>query len=181
MYQPEGQAPLNQACWQRITQVTLGFLLKRNMAREDAENITSDALCTALEKYDPDYWRDQGDAAIEAEEAMRRFTVMVAEHKARAFWRQKRREKRYFQPMEEEHLNGAGLDSPDSLLERQEDSSRLEQSLQALAAKDRLMLDLWSRKWSYNQMAHHLSMTVPAVKSRLNKVRKKLKSRAMLV
>jgi len=182
MFESKGNASVSQEAWGRIADVTLGFLLNRRVPREDAENIAGEALCIALEKYDPQYWHQRGDASIDSEEAMRRLVVMVADHKTRAFWREKKRDQKYLLPLEQDEdlrdLTAPGTDIPDQILQEKQNGEWLEKHLQALPFKDRMVLDLWSRKYSYDHIASHLRTTIPAVKSRLNKARKKLRSQA---
>jgi DNA-directed RNA polymerase specialized sigma24 family protein len=182
MFESKGNASVSQEAWGRIADVTLGFLLNRRVPREDAENIASEALCIALEKYDPQYWQQRGDSSIDSEEAMRRLVVMVADHKTRAFWREKKRDQKYLRPLEEgedlSDFTAPGADIPDRILQEKQNGEWLKKHLEALPFKDRLVLDLWSRKYSYDHIASHLRTTVPAVKSRLNKAWKKLRSQA---
>ena len=104
MFESEGNAAVSPDAWRRIADVTLGFLLNRNLPREEAENIAGEALCTALEKYDPRYWQRRGDSSIDPEEAMRRLVVAVADHKIRAFWRERRRSQRFFLPLKQDEI-----------------------------------------------------------------------------
>ena len=139
MFESKGNASVSQEAWGRIADVTLGFLLNRRVPREDAENIAGEALCIALEKYDPQYWHQRGDASIDSEEAMRRLVVMVADHKTRAFWREKKRDQKYLLPLEQDEdlrdLTAPGTDIPDQILQEKQNGEWLEKHLQACRSK----------------------------------------------
>ena len=181
MQQLGWSCPLDRAAWQRISDVTLGFLLNRNVPREEAENITNESLCIALEKYDPVYWQRRG-AAMGLEESIRRYAIAVADNQNRAFWRRKKRDEKYLVSMESYIQRGEDesadlMASPEHILQDKQVRSWLEGTLGTLSEKDRIALDLWSRKWSYDDIARHLGATRAAVKSRINKARKKLNER----